>query len=512
MSDSDQNPLDALAEEFARRRRQGENPRVAEFAEQMPGQREEIEDLLPVVSLLEGWLEEDEEDVAPVTGTTDLALKVFGDYYVVREIGRGGMGVVFEARQLSLDRRVAVKVLPERLLGSERHVVRFQREAQSAARLHHVNIVPVFGVGTQGRTHYYVMQYIDGFGLDQVVLELRRQREDSGLQVELLEPDETLTGTAGQLWSADFTTRRLRIRGKDDGALDHVLQQAEWIRGEDGRFWCNVAGIGMQVAAALQFAHDEGVLHRDVKPSNLLLDGEGKVWVTDFGLAKVLDKGDLTGSSEAIGTLRYMAPEQLSGQYSGESDVYGIGATLYELLTLQPVITEDARIAQMRQIAEETPVPPRQIDPTIPRDLETIVMKAVAKDPKDRYTTPGALAEDLRCFLYGEPISARPLSRVVRFWRWCQQHRTIARLGFGYVLLTLAFLVALLVNTLRMQTAMHWVEDERDSAHQTAESLRREIRVLREERLRSRQPATNGSAATPSVDDEAADPSSPTER
>jgi eukaryotic-like serine/threonine-protein kinase len=477
---NDQHPIDRLAEEFAARRRHGENPRVGEFAERLPGSRDEIEDLLPVVDMLEQCLDDAPLDLAG--GHSDLALNVFGDYYVVREVGRGGMGVVFEAKQLSLDRRVAIKVLPERLFHSPRHVVRFQREAQSAARLHHANIVPVFGVGQQQRTHYYVMQYIDGFGLDQVILELRRAQQDEELIAEFLQADESLTGTTEQLLRIDFTTRKLRLRAAEDPALDEVLAQAEWARGDEGRFWFNVAGIGIQVANALQFAHEEGVLHRDVKPSNLILDHEGVVWVTDFGLAKLLDKGDLTASSETIGTLRYMAPEQLHGHYAATSDVYGIGATLYELLTLRPVVTEESRVAQMRQLAEDQPVPPRSIDPAIPADLETIVLKAIAKNPADRYETPAALAADLRCYLYGEPISARPLGPLARAWRWCGKHPAVARLIFGYALLTLTFLVALVVGYVRMRSAMLALEDDNDGLRTTLESTRRQLDNDRDER------------------------------
>ena len=177
------------------------------------------------------------------------------------------------------------------------------------------------------------------------------------------------------------------------------------------RYWRSVARIGIQVADALQYAHQQGTLHRDIKPANLLLDNRGTVWITDFGLAKLADLDDLTHSGDMVGTLRYMAPEQFEGKADARSDVYNLGLTLYELLTLRPAFDQKDRRRLIRQMTQEEPPRPRKLNPAIPRDLETIVVKAMAADPGHRYQTAGQLAADLRCFLEDRPIRARRASR-----------------------------------------------------------------------------------------------------
>ncbi|MBI4600924.1 MAG: protein kinase [Planctomycetes bacterium] len=205
------------------------------------------------------------------------------------------------------------------------------------------------------------------------------------------------------------------------------------------RYPLNAARVALQVAEALAYAHGEGVLHRDVKPSNLLLDAQGTVWMTDFGLAKAEGADDLTQAGDLVGTLRYMAPERFRGKADARSDVYGLGLTLYELLTLTPAFEASERSDLVRKILEEHPAPPRKLDPLVPRDLETIVLKAIDKDPSGRYPTAAALAADLRRFLGGEPIQARPVSSLERAWRWCRRKPAVAAL-----LATVAFSVTTL--------------------------------------------------------------------
>jgi len=185
-----------------------------------------------------------------------------------------------------------------------------------------------------------------------------------------------------------------------------------------GPFFLSAARIALQVAEGLAYAHNEGVLHRDIKPSNLLLDLRGTVWITDFGLAKVLGSGELTAADGLVGTIRYMAPERFRGAGDPRSDLYSLGITLYELLTLRPAFAASDRAEVMREVTSREPVPPRRIDPAIPRDLETVVLKAIAKEPDHRYASAASLADDLRRFIHHEPVSARRASPPERLWRW----------------------------------------------------------------------------------------------
>ncbi len=331
-----------------------------------------------------------------------------GDYRLVREVGRGGMGIVYEAEQVALKRRVALKVLPIAGMLDERQVRRFEAEARAAARLNHPHIVPVFAVGVDRGLHYYAMQFVDGMSLAVLLRTVQHDRRDD----------------------TDATLRQLqRFVGERPGGTPASITDAN--RGATGRIWMELAARWIAEAAeALAHSHDEGVLHRDLKPGNLLIDSSGHLWVSDFGLAHVFAHDTrLTVSGEFLGTLAYSSPEQVagrSGMVDGRSDVYSLGVTLYQLLTLELPFTSKERSALLRQILDSEPVRPRRLDPTIPLDLETIVLKAMAKEPCDRYQTAGALAGDLRAFLADQPIRARPLTRAQRTWRWCRRNPGLA--------------------------------------------------------------------------------------
>src|SRR5205814_1710081 len=206
-------------------------------------------------------------------------------------------------------------------------------------------------------------------------------------------------------------------------ATIHLLGQSEasTLSESGNQYWQSVARVGMQVADALAHAAGQGVLHRDIKPSNLLLDETGNVWVTDFGLAKAASDGDgLTHTGDIVGTLRYMAPERFSGKGDLRSDVYSLGLTLYELLTLRPAFDAADRSKLVKQVLHDEPVRPRKLNPGVPRDLETVVLKAIARDPAHRYQTPAEMAEDLKRFVEDRPVRARRASLPERFWRWCR--------------------------------------------------------------------------------------------
>ncbi len=363
--------FDEVAEEFAERCRRGESPSITEFEMRFPEHAEKIKRLLPTVAMME-QLKRNARSEKPSEPSTPERL---GEFRVIRELGRGGMGIVYEAVQESLDRHVALKVIHHVHLDVKR-LQRFQRESRAIAQLHHTHIVPIFGVGEHEGLPYYVMQYIEGNGLDAL-----------------------LDG-----WRREGSPRK-------------------------AHHWQFVARVGEQAAEALQYAHEQGVLHRDIKPANLLIDKNDGVWITDFGLAKLAGQDDLTASGDVVGTLRYLAPESLHGECDARSDVYSLGLTLYELLTLSPPFGEVSRSALLRQVSEGQPKQPRKLDASIPRDLETIVLKAIAREPRHRYATAGALAEDLRRYLDDRPIQARRVTTFERVWRWGRRNPATASMA-----------------------------------------------------------------------------------
>ena len=473
----------------------------------------------------------------PVEGTGDAgvpsATSTLGDFHLLRVIGRGGMGVVYEAQQQSLGRRVALKVLPFAAMLDPRQRQRFLNEAQAAAQLNHPHIIDVIAVGVERGVHYYAMRLVDGPTLAEVVEELRlkegtgdRGQAEAGSgeagkrgrgepesegngerKKEKVTPngdEATRTRSASEV--AERRSQESEVRSQEDegsaekdgegegasaprrgtraagrprasrldaptaaitpepeipssppsppplfpsslppaASAPHSALHAprsgnpqSSIRDPQSpttpiagistdsprEYYRSIARLMADGAAALDYAHEVGVIHRDVKPSNLMVDGRGKVWVTDFGLARLEANAELTMTGDLLGTLRYMSPEQVAGDRSAidhRTDVYSLGATLYELLTLRPAFSAHERAELLRRIAVAPPRPPRKIARSLPVELETIVLKALEKDPADRYRTAGELADDLRRFLDHRPIRARR-SRVIGYakalWR-----------------------------------------------------------------------------------------------
>jgi serine/threonine protein kinase len=337
-----------------------------------------------------------------------------GDFRLLREIGRGGMGVVYEAEQVSLRRRVALKVLPFAAALDPRQLQRFKNEALAAAQLRHENIVPVHAVGEERGVHYYAMQFVEGQSLARLIAELRSQAAER--------PGEPAAGDPGA------------VTGTTPPAAVLSTERSSGRR----RYYDWVANLGRQAALALDYAHSVGVVHRDVKPANLLLDARGQLWVTDFGLAQVAGDAGLTVTGELLGTLRYASPEQVlarQGVVDHRSDVYSLGATLYELLTLRPVFDGRDRNELLRQIADEEPRPPRALHPPVPRELETVVLKALGKEPSERYATARALADDLQRFLDNRPVLARRPTPAERLRKLARRHPSVV--GAGVVVLAL---------------------------------------------------------------------------
>ncbi len=334
-------------------------------------------------------------------GDSSVPYPLIEGFCILREIGRGGMGIVYEAEEQKLSRRVALKLLSPGALHDEQQIHRFDREARAAARLHHTNIVPVFGFGQQDGQPYYVMQYIDGLGLNVVISELRQ----SASARALARPGAAAIALASPL--AGFAE------------MDSLSSQGR----TDSR---RIARIGIQVAEALDYANRHGVLHRDIKPSNLLVDKAGTVWVADFGLAKTVDSDDLTRSGDIVGTVRYMAPERFRGVCDERSDVYSLGLTLYELIALRPPYGAIERHELIDRVLHNEPTRLKNLAPSVARDLETIIHKAIARDPARRYATAAALGDDLRRFLAGQPISARRARYDERAIRWCRRNPWVA--------------------------------------------------------------------------------------
>lgn len=314
----------------------------------------------------------------------------FGDYELLEEIGHGGMGVVYRARQVSLDREVAIKFLLLGTFSSGEVTERFRREAATAGSLRHPNIVTIHEVGEIEGQPFFSMEYVKGSSLAEVIAERRGRGLDS-------------------------------------------RQAAQWVK---------------TIAEAIHYAHQQGVLHRDLKPSNVLLDDTGQVRITDFGLAKRLaDPAQLTVTGQTLGSPSYLAPEVAVGGHRHSApagDIYAIGAILYELLTGRPPFLSESIQETLIQIRERKPVPPRLLNASIPRDLEVICLKCLEKSPERRFASAQSVAEDLGRYLRGEPIQARPVGLSGKMWRWCMRKPALATALAGLILVFVAGLAGVL--------------------------------------------------------------------
>jgi serine/threonine protein kinase/predicted Zn-dependent protease len=372
---------------------------------------------------------------------------VFGGYRIVRELGRGGMGVVYEAVETAMERRVALKVLPAGLRVDQRSVVRFRREARVIAKLRHPNIVAIYATGVEGGTPYIAMEFVEGETLDKVLARKRPARaEDSrSLASKVLtgisRAFRAVTPAAETVADAPAVLPGAPLAVPED-ALAHAATPPTPIPSStadmDLGYALRMAKTFAQVALGLQHAHSQGIVHRDLKPSNLILDRDGQLRILDFGLARLEGQESLTHSTEIVGTPRYMSPEQAragEGSVDARSDVWSLGATLYEVLTLAPAFAGKTAQETLSQILHRDPRPLRHFNPRLPRDLETIVLKCLRKDPAGRYGTAEALAQDLERFARGDPIEARPQSFGERSARRLRQHRGKVVVGSALVLL-----------------------------------------------------------------------------
>ncbi len=500
---SDHSPVDRLAEEFLARHRRGERPAIAEYVERHPEWADEIREVFPALVMMERLKPTPDDLTRSHSGASAgpaPAVERLGDYRILREVGRGGMGIVYEAIQESLGRHVALKVLPWHGRMDSSQLERFRLEARSAARLHHTNIVPVFDTGEQEGVYHYSMQFIRGQGLDVILRDLRRLRDRDPADGPARAPEDALTISVARAHGllGDLPTDAAVL--PDESATEPgtapddepvgtppepptLPERSELIGPSEARYYRSVARIGARVADALAYAHAQGVLHRDIKPSNLLLDAAGEVWVADFGLAKIEGSDGPTGAGDVVGTLRYMAPERFAGQSDPRSDVYGLGATLYELLALRPAFDNQDRLHLIDQIAHKAPTPPRQLDRRIPRDLEAIVLRCLAKDPKDRFRAASELRDELGRVVQNRPTRTRPLSPPEQLWRWCKRNPLVAGLNALAAVLTIVIAVVSTVAAYRngrvaAEAARNLVQANKNliHAHTTEAEARRQSR------------------------------------
>lgn len=378
--------LDQILEQL----QSGANPDIEQLIAAHPDRADDIRQLVSVVRLVHDATQE-ENPVADLDARVNVGAKrpVLDDFRIEREIGRGGMGIVYEATQLSLQRRVALKVLLPGVSISRQALERFNREAKTAGALHHTHIVPVYTVGENEGVHYYAMQFIEGRSLAAFL----RQCKQSNFKFD------------------DIYFRRV----------------ARW---------------GQQMADALDYAHERGVIHRDIKPANIMRDKEDNIWLTDFGLARDDSAESITLTEDIVGTARYMAPEQARGgraTIDATVDIYALGVTLYELVTLQPPFDGPDRETILRRIVNEPPRAPRKLNPAAPRELETIILKALEKEPGRRYLCASLMGEDLRRFQIGEPLLAQRPSVWENARRFVRRHRLLTTLTMSLILLLSGF-------------------------------------------------------------------------
>ncbi len=358
------------------------------------------------------------EAVAAKPGAAEpFRMRYFGDYEIIREIARGGMGVVFQARQISLNRVVALKMILAGQLADAKDVRRFQIEAEAAAHLDHPGIVPIYEVGQHAGQHYFSMGFVEGQSLSQAVA---REPLPSRQSAELI----------------------------------------------------------ARVSDAIGYAHERGVIHRDLKPANILLDRDGNPRVTDFGLAKKVESSsELTGAGRTVGTPSYMPPEQARGQHElvgPAADVYALGATLYCLVTGRPPFQAATPVQTLYQVTVAEPVAPRQLNPAVDRDLETICLKCLEKDRARRYASAAALGADLRRYLAGEPIRARPVTHWERTVKWARRRPAIAALASALATVMAGGFIAMAVLTNRAEHSAAQARLNESIATERAEALRRQ--------------------------------------
>lgn len=385
-ADSGRDSLEMIASEFSERARAGDVPTIEEYERAHPELADQIREILPMVATLEGWKIRKESECLKRLLPEEFSPGRLGRYQILRELGRGGMGVVYEAREDGSNRHVALKLLPWRFANAmPRWSERFRREAETIAKLRHRNIVPVYDYAESDGYMFYVMRLVEGVDLRWIIDRLEHESavvyadeiHRLGRQMELPTHDS-------QTEPSPFRSGRRLSRTS----------------------WQGFAKLIVQASQALDCAHRQGVLHNDVKPSNLMLDATGQLFIADFGIGGNWTD-ELETNEPAAGTLRYMAPERLRNEpFDRRSDVYSLGATLYELASRRPIFTQQDRVALATAILEDSPPSVREVQPKLPKPLAAVIHKAIAKHPDERYQSAADFATDLLRFIHGQPTAA----------------------------------------------------------------------------------------------------------
>ncbi len=472
--------LGSVVDEYLDQRAAGNQPDIEAFAERHPDLADLIRGSLRALDVVGDKL----DSRGGVAGESPVKeRKQLGDFAILRELGSGGMGFVYEAEQLSMGRHVALKILPMAGTLQEKSLQRFRNEVRAASMLDHPNIVSIYSVGEDRGVHYYAMQLIRGQSLARVIEELSRTND----------PTRSLTGDSiSQILSAGtvtpFTSANALTEAyvsKDSGTASH---QASDTRAEpqarvstlrtaagNAEYYRSVARLGIQAAEALQHAHDLGVLHRDIKPGNLMLDSSVNLHITDFGLARIEADAGMTMTGDLVGTLRYMSPEQALAKrvvIDHRCDIYSLGMTLYELIALRPAFGAADRQELLKQIAFDEPKKLRLSNAYIPREIETVIHKSLEKNPDDRYVTAEEMAEDLRRFIDDRPILAKPANVLQRLTRWTTQNRAFVATA------VISVCVAWLVSSI-------WILSERSAAIQQRDLAKLNLQISIQQRQRA---------------------------
>jgi tetratricopeptide (TPR) repeat protein len=405
------------------------------------------------------------------------------------------MGTVYEAWQRSLQRMVALKVLARHVSATPKAVVRFQREAQAAAKLHHTHIVPIFAQGEADGMYYYAMEFIEGDGLNAIIANLRNnQATDAPTTVDLAETIALTPSREGVI----------RTRSASDGPTlldDQDPALALGVRIMTAEDFHNIARHLADVADALDYAHQRGVIHRDIKPHNLLLGVDGRMQISDFGLARLAEQPGVTLTGEVIGSPLYMSPEQITGNpddVDHRADIYSLGATMYEWLTLRPPYPGETRERVIGMILSSDPPPLRSLNEAIPLDLETICLKAIERNRERRYRTAGEMRDDLRHYLASRPIVAKRTGFAARAFKFVGRHQ-VTSLGTAAAVIALLLGWALYVEqkTAKKQTAV--AAQAKEVAVQAKEKEELVLDLISRLPLELRGPLRAAEAALPMV-------------
>jgi eukaryotic-like serine/threonine-protein kinase len=521
-SDDDVNnmrhPVEVLADEFAERIRRGESPSIEQYEASHPEWASVIRQVFEPIEIVEKLSVQRPSS----TGNRDpivpslIVPSQLGDFRILREIGRGGMGVVYEAVQISLQRRVALKVINLQTSDQDKLQIRFRREAEAAAGLHHTNIVQVYGSGVDGGVHYYAMQLIQGAPLNEVIDWLRQESQST-----CQNNDQSMVSFAGkrllsstvvsqeELGSTCELSKTKRIDSSNTTSIEPIdgsdvvevvkskVLSGNAVNGFPLAYYRNAARITADIANALGYAHRQRILHRDIKPANLILDKAGVIWVTDFGLARRLDIDGATQAGEVLGTIRYMAPEQIAGGGDARMDIYSLGLCLYELVTLKsPFDAPKQRLLDPKRFSVLPS--PRKLNPKIPPDLETIILKACAVESHARYADAIEFEADLRRFLEDRPILAKKATSWEYLRRWAKRNPALASLSSATAAMLLV-LVGVLAVWNRQQ--LESLAEINKLYREAEDNLNEKTTALNKERQANLRAEANLKLATKAFDD-----------